>query len=98
MALLLDHPQILFGVSLLLLWISSRVGTLLHKGHPKLEQKDEEELVLGATLTLLALIIAFTCATTSTNASPTTQPATRVAYCRPNLRLPGYNRICGRLW
>src|SRR5262249_53691485 len=58
---LLNHPFILLTVSLVVFWVSARIGASLHA---RLWKADEEShtdftLILGATLTLLALIIGF---------------------------------------
>ncbi len=62
MVFLLDHPLILFVVTVVLLWIAGKIGTLFRTASAKSERTDEEDLglILGATLTLLALIIGFT--------------------------------------
>jgi len=62
MFFLVNHPIIFFIVSLLALWFSSRVGSLLRlRKHPDpLEDNDDYGLILGSTLTLLGLLIGFT--------------------------------------
>jgi hypothetical protein len=59
MTFLLNHPLVFFVIMLALLWIASLVGEYFHGLH---ERMDEENfsLILGATLTLLGLIIGFT--------------------------------------
>src|SRR5207253_2593072 len=55
---LVSRPLLLLLISLFVLWFSARTGVRLRGAHP-----DEPEgfgVVLGATLTLLGLIIAFT--------------------------------------
>ena len=62
MTFLLDHPTILFAVCLATLWIASRIGAYLRRLRPDGVTLDETDfnLVLGALLTLLGLIIGFT--------------------------------------
>jgi hypothetical protein len=62
MLFVLEHPLVLFLVTLILLWIASRIGAAFRKPRTDSQGMDEEQLglVLGATLTLLALIIGFT--------------------------------------
>jgi hypothetical protein len=62
MTILLDHPVVLFGVFFVLLWVASRLGAACGKHLPQIPTADPEHfnLVLGATLTLLGLIIGFT--------------------------------------
>jgi hypothetical protein len=61
MNFLLNHPLAFFVITLALLWIASRVGTYFRKQSQD-EGMDEEhfKLILGATLTLLGLMIGFT--------------------------------------
>jgi hypothetical protein len=60
--LLLDYPIVLFLLTLLLLWLATRVGAYFGKLHPDPQNLDHDDfsLILGATLTLLGLIIGFT--------------------------------------
>jgi hypothetical protein len=60
--LLLNHPIVLFVVTLLLLWLATRIGAYFGKLHPDPQNLDHDDfnLILGATLTLLGLIIGFT--------------------------------------
>jgi len=62
MLFLLNHPVIFFVVNLILLWSSAQCGALLRKKHHPipLEDAHDHSLVLGATLTLLGLLIGFT--------------------------------------
>jgi hypothetical protein len=62
MTVLLNHPPALFVISLVLLWIASLVGAYVHRLSSSRQSVDEEHfnLILGATLTLLGLIIGFT--------------------------------------
>lgn len=55
----LDHPLVLFIVSLLALWGLAWLGVILTKRHPELSPSEDLALILGASLTLLALIIGF---------------------------------------
>ena len=59
---LINHPIIFFVVSLVLLWVSAQLGAtlrrLLYRG--ALPDADEFSMILGATLTLLGLLIGFT--------------------------------------
>jgi hypothetical protein len=61
MMLLLNHPLVLFVITLALLWIVSQIGAYFRK--VSLDKDMDEEhfsLILGATLTLLGLMIGFT--------------------------------------
>jgi hypothetical protein len=56
-----DYPLLVFAVSLTLLWLAIRIGAVLARRWKRDEDhKDDFNLVLSATLTLLGLIIAFT--------------------------------------
>jgi hypothetical protein len=56
-----DSPLLVFGVSLLVMWFSARIGASLRKKHPPLEEEVHKDLdvIVAATLTLLGLIIGF---------------------------------------
>jgi hypothetical protein len=58
---LIDHPIIFFVVSLVVLWISAQLGAIVRHWRHRDALKDDEDysLVLGATLTLLGLLIGF---------------------------------------
>lgn len=57
---LVDHPLLIVAASLAVLWTSAQVGALLRrKFQPVEERKHDWDLVLGATLTLLGLIVGF---------------------------------------
>lgn len=58
---LLDSPLLVFGVALVTLWISSRVGSLFRKHLRPVKEEERHDLdtVLAATLTLLGLLIGF---------------------------------------
>jgi hypothetical protein len=58
---LTDFPRVLFVVSLILLWLSAQAGVSLRKWTRPLEGEEREDfnIVLTATLTLLGLIVGF---------------------------------------
>ncbi|AXC11152.1 hypothetical protein ACPOL_1810 [Acidisarcina polymorpha] len=58
----LDNPLGLFVVTFLLLWLGAGVGILLRGGRRELPESMREDygIIVGATLTLLGLIIGFT--------------------------------------
>jgi hypothetical protein len=58
----LDHPGLIFAVSLLMFWISAWIGGWIRmkRGNEKEESHEDFAFVLGATLTLLGLIVGFT--------------------------------------
>jgi len=57
---LLDFPRVLFLVSLLTLWLFAQLGSFLSSKRPVTEDdRDDLNLVISASLTLLALIIGF---------------------------------------
>jgi hypothetical protein len=62
MSFLVNHPVLFFVVGVVVLWLSAHLGALVrHRLHPdQLDDDDDYSLVLGATLTLLALLIGFT--------------------------------------
>jgi hypothetical protein len=59
---LMNFPFVVFLVSLLVLWLSSRLGVFLRERQRSLDDASREDfgVVLAATLTLLGLIIGFT--------------------------------------
>lgn len=60
MSKLLDFPRVLFLVSLLTLWLFAQLGSFLSSKRPVTEDdRDDLNLVISASLTLLALIIGF---------------------------------------
>src|SRR5580765_4666190 len=61
MRTLLDHPLVLLFFSFGLLWLAMRTGTALQTRHGPLdeERRGDFDMVLGSTLTLLSLIVAF---------------------------------------
>lgn len=62
MEFLLNHPMALFAVSFLLLWLSVWAGSFCRSRSKQISEGVLEDygLVVGATLTLLGLIIGFT--------------------------------------
>jgi hypothetical protein len=58
MIFLLNYPLVFFVITLALLWIASRVGAYFRK--QSLDDEGHFSLILGATLTLLGLMIGFT--------------------------------------
>ncbi len=61
MANITNYPVLVFGVSFITLWLSSRLGRFLRLRQRKFEKESLEDLnlILPASLTLLGLIIAF---------------------------------------
>lgn len=58
----MNFPLVTFMVSLVGLWLATRIGTLVRKGMQPMDEGEREDfgIVLGATLTLLGLLIGFT--------------------------------------
>jgi hypothetical protein len=58
---LTQQPLLIFVAAFIALWLASVTGSWLHRRNPSAEDEQHEELgiILGATLTLLALIIGF---------------------------------------
>ena len=58
----LHHPIFMLVGSVALFWLGARIGTTFHSRYGKFDESTLEDfkLVLGATLTLLGLIIGFT--------------------------------------
>jgi hypothetical protein len=56
-----DYPLLVFVLTFVLLWLSARAGTLLRRNRRPMEHGEEQDfgIILGATLTLLGLIIGF---------------------------------------
>jgi hypothetical protein len=56
-----DQPILLFLFSVLSLWAAARLGAWLRNRRPALQEKERDDVsvILGATLTLLGLIIGF---------------------------------------
>src|ERR1700746_2770583 len=58
----LNYPIFVFVGSFALFWLGARIGAIVHSRYGELGESTLEDfkLVLGATLTLLGLIIGFT--------------------------------------
>lgn len=58
----MNYPVALFVLSFMVLWLAAWAGVWMHRGRPVVEddEKDDFTLILGATLTLLGLMIGFT--------------------------------------
>lgn len=56
------HPLVLFGVALVVQWFAAYLGDFLSKHRAAVDVSEREDLndILGATMSLLALIIGFT--------------------------------------
>src|SRR5271156_2496919 len=61
MEIVINHPILVFALAFVGLWASSRAGALLRMRQGDLtdEERDDLGMILGATLTLLGLIIGF---------------------------------------
>ena len=60
MKAVLDHPLVLFAISLMVLWLSVQIGAFVRRRRPMPQDEREDfTLVINAGLTLLALIIGF---------------------------------------
>jgi hypothetical protein len=61
MTTIIEHPLLVLSVSLALFWLSTLLGALvLRRGRAFEEEIDKHyALILGATLTLLSLIVGF---------------------------------------
>ena len=61
MEIVINHPILVFALTFVGLWASSRAGALFRMRHGDLtgEERDDLGMILGATLTLLGLIIGF---------------------------------------
>jgi hypothetical protein len=59
---ILDHPRLVFALSFLAIWLSEWIGSFLRERRGSLEEDVREDfnLIVAATLTLLGLIIGFT--------------------------------------
>jgi len=57
-----NYPLLVFAATFIMLWLAARIGALLRrrKGDPAEELSQDYSIVLGATLTLLGLVIGFT--------------------------------------
>jgi hypothetical protein len=58
---IMRYPTLVLVLSLVVLWLSARLGAVFCRGREKLEadERDDFSLVVAATLTLLGLIIGF---------------------------------------
>lgn len=58
----LNHPFLMLLLSLVVFWIAAKIGTVIHGRQKQVDANtiDDFKLILGATLTLLGLIIGFT--------------------------------------
>jgi hypothetical protein len=58
----MNNPVLVFVAALAVLWIAARAGAAVRKRQPSMEDDEREDfqILLSATLTLLALIIGFT--------------------------------------
>src|SRR5471030_2699443 len=56
---LLNMPIVLFLITVVVLWGAAWLGVLLCKGTLEQAERDDFGIILGATLTLLGLIIGF---------------------------------------
>src|SRR5208282_1793752 len=57
-----DYPLLVLAVSFVVLWLAAQIGALLRKRgqDPAEDLSQDYSIVLGATLTLLGLVIGFT--------------------------------------
>ena len=57
----MDFPLVVFAISFVLLWIAARIGATVLRRRRELDEgaRDDFGVILGATLTLLGLIIGF---------------------------------------
>jgi hypothetical protein len=62
MSNIVNYPFLIFVLSFFALWLSARISASLRDKQPKLEEdvRDDLNVVVAATLTLLGLIIGFT--------------------------------------
>jgi hypothetical protein len=58
---MLNHPPVVFALALVLLWASAQAGAYLRRrrGAPDEDEQRDLSVVLGASLTLLGLVIGF---------------------------------------
>jgi len=61
MNIITRNPFVVFALSIAILWIMARLGVYFRKNGPKIDVLEREDLgvILGATLTLLGLLIGF---------------------------------------
>jgi NADH:ubiquinone oxidoreductase subunit 6 (subunit J) len=55
-----EYPLLVFAISFVVLWLSTRIGTRIKRRHLEQEVREDFGVILAATLTLLGLIIGFT--------------------------------------
>lgn len=55
----IEYPPLVFVVSFFVLWVSTRIGTRVRRRNLEQEVREDFGVILGATLTLLGLIIGF---------------------------------------
>jgi hypothetical protein len=60
MSALLNHPRLFFVISLVILWLAGVTGASFRKRALEEDERDDLNMILAATLTLLGLIIGFT--------------------------------------
>ena len=57
---LIEFPLIVFALTFLVLWLSAETGLYLRRpGNPKHDERQDLNIILTATLTLLGLVIGF---------------------------------------
>ena len=68
MGKLIEQPLLMFAAAFLSQWLASFMGAWLHRRYPSAQDEQHEDLgiILGASLTLLALIIGFSVSMAST--------------------------------
>src|ERR1700704_3952082 len=54
-----EYPLLVFVVSFVVLWLSTRIGNRVRRGNLEQDVREDFGLILAATLTLLGLIIGF---------------------------------------
>jgi hypothetical protein len=61
MMTIMKYPLLVFVLSLIVLWVSARLGAYFQKNRPSMGEGEQQDfgIILGATLTLLGLIIGF---------------------------------------
>ena len=57
---ILSHPTLLFIVTFVLLWFAARIGIHSRRSHFPESMRTDYSVIVGATLTLLGLLIGFT--------------------------------------
>jgi hypothetical protein len=61
MMTIMNYPLLVFVVAFVVLWLSARIGMYLRKSRRAMEEGEQQDfgIIVGATLTLLGLIIGF---------------------------------------